>query len=633
MLVSAVTGRVPRLLRLLRRAAPAPAQAPLALCPPSRGLAGVRNKALASTSGLCFFVKCEGDAGFAKVTVPASSDVSELIEAALGKLRIDVSPSAATLSPAAAAPGSLPLDPTLLLTEALAAGALAPRAKLLLTIHAKASPPPPPPPPLNLALFDNVLVRGPDYALDAHLLATLSAAGTNAHVRVAALSALVADVVARDACALISTASLPLFDTVAHASLLTSLAGHARLLSGGGFVGSNGVACRTLVGARGIGKTVMLRAFAAVAASAFPGVTVLYVSGEGIKSDASSFQSAHLGDVIKAAARASGADAAAHSGPFALHAALRHAGTRVLLILDEVDELYRVTEADGAAQRHVLSSLGTLAVLGGGTTGLFGVLACGSSASTHALICADVAHLVDKFPLIRAGVPDLNDTKFRRLAIEMAPCSRSGEVANILAASAGLTVLPDAALPLARLVTFFVGVAPRAIQAAVQECMLSAPPKYEGLSPSARMLYSALLAQLVVKNSDLLALVLTPERAIDLDVLRNPACDWERAVAPLDWSSVEGLWAAAAEKHSLPLALDGGFLERLVSDLSDAHLIHIERTPDGTYIWPTTAAQIAVSAALPGMWYQRAAEKAQPLMTLLQGAASAASVLGKLLSL
>ena len=121
--VSAVVGRLPR---LLRRAAPAPALALLVRCPPARGLAGVRDKVLA------FFVKCEGDVGFAGVTVPASSDVAALMKAALVELRIDASPSTVTL--AAAAPGSLPLDPTLLLSEALAAGALAPRAKLLVTV-------------------------------------------------------------------------------------------------------------------------------------------------------------------------------------------------------------------------------------------------------------------------------------------------------------------------------------------------------------------------------------------------------------------------------------------------------------------------------------------------------------------
>ena len=82
---------------------------------------------------LAFFVKREGSAGFAEVTVPAGASVAMLIKAALAELRlIDVSPDAVTLTLAAG--DAPPLDPTLSLSEALAAGALTPRAKLLLSV-------------------------------------------------------------------------------------------------------------------------------------------------------------------------------------------------------------------------------------------------------------------------------------------------------------------------------------------------------------------------------------------------------------------------------------------------------------------------------------------------------------------
>jgi hypothetical protein len=547
-----------------------------------------------------FFVQRAVGGGFAEVEVAAGASVSALVDATVAKLRLDAPPDTVTLALAGAAAGAPPLDATLSLEEALAAGALAPRAKLLVTVrpadHIAVR--------LDLATFSNVLSRGPDAALGASLLTALADARTDAPARVAALNALVADVVVRDAGALCGEPSLPIFQTVAHASLLETLVGHARALVAGDFEGSNGTACRTLVGPRGIGKTVLLRAFAAVAASAFPSLVVVYVTGEGVKQRrTSSFRAGDLGDVIEAAARARGADAVLHSGPRALHAALRLAGLRVLLLLDEVDELYRVTEADGDARTHVLSSLGALQATSSSTTGLFGVLACGSSASTHALICAD-AQFGDKFPLVRAGVPDLNDTKFRRLSIETAPCSRSDEVAAILAsraAYAGRDAQPAELLKLARQLTFFVGVAPRAILAALPSrgVVDVRAPITSHLSEPALNLYAAVLDALVVANAELRALTLNDD-SLKSSALTDAECPWEKAVRPLEWVDVQAAWARAASGAGDSGVRDNRILVRLVDDLADAQLVHIEeKGGSGMRLWPTTAAQVVAARARP----------------------------------
>ena len=121
------------MLRQLRCAAPALALSPLARRPPACGLAGVRR----SDEALAFFVKREGDAGFAEVTVPTGVSVAALVKAAVAKLRIDASPSTVTLTLAAAAPGSPPLDSRLSLKSAIAEGVLSPRADLLVTVHTR----------------------------------------------------------------------------------------------------------------------------------------------------------------------------------------------------------------------------------------------------------------------------------------------------------------------------------------------------------------------------------------------------------------------------------------------------------------------------------------------------------------
>lgn len=123
MLVRASTsGRLPLLRLLLHRAFPAaPVLLSLVRCPPALGLARVRHN-----NALAVFVRREGSANHAEVTVPAGANIVALIKAALAKLRIDVSPSSATL---ALAVGGAPLDPTLLFSKALSAGALTPRVK------------------------------------------------------------------------------------------------------------------------------------------------------------------------------------------------------------------------------------------------------------------------------------------------------------------------------------------------------------------------------------------------------------------------------------------------------------------------------------------------------------------------
>jgi hypothetical protein len=87
----------------------------------------------APAAPLKFYVKRAGDANFAEVSVSAGESVSALKESALSKLRLDVPPTAVTLTRVGAA---APLDGALSIEEASAAGSLAPRAELLMQVHA-----------------------------------------------------------------------------------------------------------------------------------------------------------------------------------------------------------------------------------------------------------------------------------------------------------------------------------------------------------------------------------------------------------------------------------------------------------------------------------------------------------------
>ncbi len=145
----------PARARMLHAAVRAAARAPLARCTtcallaaaPARGLAAApppqppavarRRRALFARAPHTFFVQRAAGVGFAEVEVAAGASVAALVKAAVAELRLDAAPDAVTLSHAGAAPGAPPLDATLTLDAALAAGALAPRAKLLLAVRAE----------------------------------------------------------------------------------------------------------------------------------------------------------------------------------------------------------------------------------------------------------------------------------------------------------------------------------------------------------------------------------------------------------------------------------------------------------------------------------------------------------------
>ena len=81
----------------------------------------------------------------------------------------------------------------------------------------------------DVGAFSNVLSRGPDATLDAALLGVVSAPVALADARLDAVSALVADVVAREPFALGAAAALPLFQSDSHAALLETLVVRAEI--------------------------------------------------------------------------------------------------------------------------------------------------------------------------------------------------------------------------------------------------------------------------------------------------------------------------------------------------------------------------------------------------------------------
>jgi hypothetical protein len=208
----------------------------------------------------------------------------------------------------------------------------------------------------------------------------------------------------------------------------------------------------------------MMQAFTYSCAAAFPSVIPLYVTGQDLGEE-SCFETCNLRQLMTATARAHGVKVESAA---ALKGALVAAGRQMFVILDEIDQLYRIDAARPALRLNIMNTLEFLGVLGNQRTGIFSVLLCGSSAATYKLVCGDsTAIFHDKYPLLKGGVPDLNSTKFKELLIPSAPCNDSKQVFGIIKS---LQLWPDAAegerFQNARILTFLGGTTPRAVTSA-----------------------------------------------------------------------------------------------------------------------------------------------------------------------
>lgn len=133
------------------------------MLPSARAALNIITRGLATSRApqpppLIFYVKQRDAVDYAEVAVSASASVSALKDAALAKLRLDVSPTAATL---ALATGGPPLDARHALSDAFDAAALALRPSLLLTLRAGN-----PGPPLPYRVID------PDVECEPHAMSS-----------------------------------------------------------------------------------------------------------------------------------------------------------------------------------------------------------------------------------------------------------------------------------------------------------------------------------------------------------------------------------------------------------------------------------------------------------------------------
>lgn len=468
--------------------------------------------------------------------------------------------------------------------------------------------------------------------------------------RLAALNKISAALLERAPSALRHSISLPLLDTESHLTLLAAWVQRAEQLRAGNYKGLNGVACRVLLGARGIGKTNVMLALSYACSTVFPDIIPLWVTGAVLDED-SSFRKMDLEDLMIATVRAHGVAVDESKGAFALTDALEKAGKRMLVVVDEVEQLYCVDSSETNMRQHAIDTLRFLQGLGNQKSGRYAVLLCSSSAFTYSLLFRGInEHMLSRFPVLRSS-PDLNSSKFEPLPIPAARCTATAQVERILAALGCLpaeerkleelqptgggghpAMPPRKSLQLARLLTFFVGTTPRAITSALQ-------PTKDGVLPAER-LQQLVTAQLMFRLGastmtaharelfvELLKLLQDSNKEVR-DLLRasdgsaNTAAvmmeSWEGMVKPLEWKHVNHAWSELAKSKELPDSDSASYVTTLVNILSEESLVSLRLDPgtSGYCLWPASAAQLIYSYPnTPAVELLKgAARELQPLM-------------------
>jgi len=340
-------------------------------------------------------------------------------------------------------------------------------------------------------------------------------------------------------------------------------------LAHGDFVGSNGTHAVLLQGARGIGKTALLRAYTHVCETLYPSVVPIYITFNSLADRHSPLRPMGIMGVVAAQLRRRGIAIAPADGDFddsiddmlslrVLKALAATAGShgdqpvRVLLLVDDIDQLYRVAAVDALALR----CLNDLAFVGASHTGLFSVVLCGKSPLCSQLMTRDATEdLRAAFPAL-SRAPRLNYQQYRVWHIASPLPTDVALVRDVMAARPCASALVDERA--ARLLAFASGGDVRKISAFASEAEMgnfvsdaSNDWRTTGVVGSdGEQLYKDIMAKLRKKNAAVMASLCTDGA---LDRAKVAAVPWEREFQPLTWAEVEECWRHQED------ALDNGF--------------------------------------------------------------------------
>jgi hypothetical protein len=343
----------------------------------------------------------------------------------------------------------------------------------------------------------------------------------------------------------LTTPQKNLYQTSAHVALLEFLLRQTTRLNGPGF-GVNGTHARTIVGAKGIGKSTVLIQYVKVVEAAFSNVIGMYVS----------YSEPRSGDLLldviqqlvtRGVMDADWAGRVPDSELVSLVlGSLEQSGKRMLLVVDEMDQLYRVDHAHQPTEAYAAyKTLGRLAALGDRGGHCTSVLLCGSSTVLPQLITANGTRddgIRKEYPGV-VGAPNLNGTKYSEFRLT-AGLPTDLHTAQIVCESIRATTDLPADKGNARLALFVAGSAPRYLEKAWVN-QFSASLAAESAAPSAlsgrsKVLYTSVMTELRRVNSKWMEKV-RDNGQVSPNLVR--AFPWESEMVPLEWERLVQLWA------------------------------------------------------------------------------------------
>lgn len=348
-----------------------------------------------------------------------------------------------------------------------------------------------------------------------------------------------------------------LYHTRAHVGIYDILLDHAHSLSGNKYFRRLGECSATLVGAKGIGKTSSLKAFVQLCPRVVPNLFTIYVNYNNVITSGQEFRLSlisivilrlRLLDVPIPECREQEKSPKDNLLGFLLSNKLK-----VLILVDELDQLYK--NCDDVS----LHTLHDLAALGNQPTGTISVLVCGSSAMMEALItCNADVNVRLEFPLLNKGAPNLNGTKYLTKRVYTTLPTDLDAVASMTG-----TETSAANKPWLRFVAFAGGCSARATGRILADSSVSGA-LLRGLSPDAALsghntlatsdlchLRAGILAKIYEKNENLMNDLFDAGTCV-LNMNNIATVPWEDRFESLSFEEVRDVWKLLIKNKAVP---------------------------------------------------------------------------------
>jgi len=420
--------------------------------------------------------------------------------------------------------------------------------------------------------------------------------------------------------ALTAALKFSIYETRSHEEMTEGLLTMAASLQRRSFVYTTGSHARTLRAPKGEGKTTMLRAFAAVCGSAFPSVIPVYISYLSVEKT-EELRTKSVQEIVERClcerdVLTLDELSLAKDRAVAIQDALQRSGKQLFLLVDEVDELYRIDKNLKLFQAQLAnSSMLQLSDFGTQTSGNIAVVICGSTVSLSRLVSCNVSEaLLREFPNLH-GAPHLNGTKYLAWRVHSAPGVDLGVAMAVLASKRDI----HGDIALARVAAFWGGSNARVLDNVVGS-ELSAKAGLEAIpfrkdeaqkrmSSITGKFANALLQRMWKDNRALLS-TMWDEKAATFNVERIKTVDWEVKFKPLTAAVTDRLWQSVAvpsdgvvfeainELQDLSYISLG--LDRRVYPAALSHLF-LHRISDGIVELLLKNWEASVSVSLPGL--------------------------------